>query len=1566
MQHVGFVGMAIGGVAVRVSARALSSGFVSLKLSTADQLFGAETLRGATDTNADGNHPLLLQTLPPGSYTLSVQLRVLQRAALPSNILEGSPPPSLHCELCGLGAWLRGQGAVPGVHWVQLWRGAGGALMLRLCDGKPTELPGEEITAQQHQQPSQQLDPLQLAEEGCNALSGAVLQGLYDARCKRTWTAGLPCALGSVPEPEASPALKAVRGLTGSAAQAVADAVAPWELREHISTARAAAVRFELGVASELQHGEAGMTGQDPVAAGGGGALAAAETASPQPEDVAVLMQNFADGRAGLLSVQPQAVGQGSLPVSSGGSADQSWAAEALVSSNPAQPHAGRGLDTGSTGSSLTLSSTVTPQPLTPLPPIPPTAHPGPLLPLLPLPPQPSQPPPPRSPAAREPAGMHATAGLDTFQIAVPAGQVITVDICQLGRLPAGWLGANALKVWPEAFRLPVNEARAFTVHLAKRVPALHGGADYSATAHTVAVKLHRRDIARFALTGLGQAGDTFSLGRDPSGKVWAGRQPPRLQPQPPPQQKQHQQQPPPLQRQEVQQQVQPRPLQQPPYCQQQQRRPVVTAMPVGPSGPVVGVGEQPSVALRAEGDHALPPPHTRDRVRQDQQQQQRRQLQDRLQRTLAQQAQLPGTHLADSSQVPSHVQWWQAPQPPLLRQLPPAPLQLPSSSSPPPPRPPPPPPPPPLLPQHLPPPPPPPLPQPSPRQPSPPPAPQPSPPPQLHQQLLLQQEHEQREEPGALSLRGRISHGCLDLQTTGASMFWGQDLFQGPMGSAVVQLHILRGAAASGNVPGADGLQQSMQEEQQPPTVHTVRVICVRKSGAHFRWFISSGASAVIKSLGAVERDRVLLTRLPDGRAAIQRVGAGGEQEAATATGLPCDVLANAQAQAQQAGNCPQQVAKRQRREEASAAVGVHQQQQLRPELQGGLQGPVARQVQLPGRHLQHASQDPSHMQGPQAEDGLQEKARSASVQAPWQGHGQGRQQQPSGKGTGQQAGTCRGRALGPGGQQPSEVGPPGEEGDVERAAKRARLSEPPMAAAVDNPLPHVQEEQQQLQQKEQDLASPLELSRVCPAERVFAGLAEHNRLKLRVAAVAALWPAAAAEMQHGQSQEVVVHAAPAARLPGDEGAGEQQQEQPGCFRLLLKLGVYKDSRRTWSLAGCEPLFRALGASTGNAIYMWRSPEDGRMVAQVARSPPPAPQQAQQHERRRQQPHQEQQQPQKQHKPAPPQQVQQRLNRQHAGRLQQKQKQQGKQEETQRGQRPVRQATPPSAGPADRVFVGYKRRGTLNVKPAAVAELWPSARELRYGQAVEVTVHAAAGLATGDAGLPGNGEAGERQREGELSSFQLEIKLNVGGSNNPAWGLSGCLGLFRALGAGDGDAIYMWRLPGDGRIVAGMERRGRYGAKVPMDVQHAQQRRQQQQKVKAMTQQQRRGGAEGKQGEAPETTEDEDEGQDEHDSGDGEEKGQGGGSGGDSEGTGGVGHGGKAAGGKRAWGWVDGALEAGAGAGGGNVDDSTGGEEDNEEEDDGLWGNCWLRAMEPESGLWDEGDWEGEGGGRG
>ncbi len=217
--------MAVGGVAVRVTAEALSSGSVRLKRSTAEQLLGPEILLDATGVGTGSSKALVLNPCPAQWFSRPVyaQLRCVPAMAPQGQSLgatDAPPPPCLHCELCGLGAWLRGQGAVPGVHWVQLWRGAGGGLMLRLCDGKPTELPGEEAEA--------------AVEQQVIAVTTSLTAAVKETGASDT---------AAVPEASAAAAgVHAAGMIVGPAAQAVADAAAPWQL--HAPTGRAACMPY--------------------------------------------------------------------------------------------------------------------------------------------------------------------------------------------------------------------------------------------------------------------------------------------------------------------------------------------------------------------------------------------------------------------------------------------------------------------------------------------------------------------------------------------------------------------------------------------------------------------------------------------------------------------------------------------------------------------------------------------------------------------------------------------------------------------------------------------------------------------------------------------------------------------------------------------------------------------------------------------------------------------------------------------------------------------------------------------------------------------------------------------------------------------------------------------------------------------------------------------------------------------------------------------------------------------------------------------------------------------------
>ncbi len=165
-------------------------------------------VREAASDAYSGRCLLFLDGTASGCNTLStlhLHLRLPERP-------DPSQQPHLHCELCGLGAWLRGQGVVAGVQWVQLWRGAGGALRLRLCDGKPAELPGKEAEAAE-------------AKMVAHSAGTAYVAGNVGPRlAARQVVAGG----GQVAEDAPAAAAEAAGQVVGSAAQAVADAVAPW------------------------------------------------------------------------------------------------------------------------------------------------------------------------------------------------------------------------------------------------------------------------------------------------------------------------------------------------------------------------------------------------------------------------------------------------------------------------------------------------------------------------------------------------------------------------------------------------------------------------------------------------------------------------------------------------------------------------------------------------------------------------------------------------------------------------------------------------------------------------------------------------------------------------------------------------------------------------------------------------------------------------------------------------------------------------------------------------------------------------------------------------------------------------------------------------------------------------------------------------------------------------------------------------------------------------------------------------------------------------------------------
>ncbi len=273
--------MAVGGVAVRITAESWSSGSVRLKRSTAEQLLGPEILQDSRGQSGDGPKCLLLYPCPAqrSSTPLNVQLRIVPTMARQGQSLGASPPapPSLHCELCGLGAWLRGQGAVPGVHWVQLWRGAGGALRLRLCDGEPTELPGEEATEQQMETGGTEPNA---DAEGTAAVGAAVVPAQHTSRMQVASDAAAAQAASA----EAA-AADAVAKLLGMAAQAVADAAAPWKLHAPTRTAPCmpAGAAWQ-GPATSCQLGAAGAGADGVTRAPRGAPMTPAPLLLPMPD----------------------------------------------------------------------------------------------------------------------------------------------------------------------------------------------------------------------------------------------------------------------------------------------------------------------------------------------------------------------------------------------------------------------------------------------------------------------------------------------------------------------------------------------------------------------------------------------------------------------------------------------------------------------------------------------------------------------------------------------------------------------------------------------------------------------------------------------------------------------------------------------------------------------------------------------------------------------------------------------------------------------------------------------------------------------------------------------------------------------------------------------------------------------------------------------------------------------------------------------------------------------------------------------------------------------------------
>ncbi len=1131
--------MVVGGIALRVSKEALSSGSLRLKRSTAEQFFGTSAVSEAASHASCGKRLLFLQPTPSGCNTLPTlhfHLRLPERA-------DPFQQPPLHCELCGLGAWLRGQGAVPGVHWVQLWRGAGGALRLRLCDGKPTALPGGEAEAatQQHdnrqREQQQQHGQEEPQQQHRKAVSGVCEVGTSPGPATLpafpSAAVGAQSAQGSAAAEEA--AAVAAGQLTGSAAQAVADAAAEWEfsappgirvsvgplrLAEHVATDTAGGNQT-IGAGTE----ELGRPAAAAAAAAADAVVATAlgAASSQTVTGAAHLPDAMHEGRGGLTPARAQAEGRGDpsgYPDGVGGQRSTNYAYTSPIPMLFCASHDGNG---SSTGCWPLPTAPLLPPPLTPSPRMPLLPHPSPPFPPPPRPPTPtsipdapppppSPPPPPLAPMPTPACGAHppqppdpappfpsppSNSGPTSYNslqasvlaaIASPAmpiasdapsgdpapgavaaaaaaagvapdgavtaagGKAGAVHVIRISDGGLGRLGNEVLDLWPGAALLQPGQSMAVRVHLATCSRTPGGAAEQRPQVVELQAQLTRRDASSFSLGGVGLAGEAFSLAGDISGRVWAWQLQLRLW----------------LWRQQQQPTKPPTPsLMPPPTPLLRPLQPPTPPEPLTPSPPPPPAPSVPQL-LQPPQRPLSPPPRP-----------------------------IPLELLMQSSLPP--------PPPPPLLQLPPLPL-------------PPPPLPPPLLPQLSPP------PQqqlPTPQQPSSLPSPlqrhqkQPSSQEQnqyqqqqqqqqqqlssqkqqqqeQHQQLL--QQHGQHAEPGVLSLRGTFNRHYINLQGAGASKFWGRELFPGPMGSALVQLHIMRsGTAAAGVTPGADGQHRDTQEEQMPSTVHTVRVICAQRSNSSLRWYVSSGAPAVVRALGAVDKDRVLLTRLADGRVTIQRVD-GGEQEAEAAAGLPLGSFQHLLVRTQPFGDGPQRPAKRPRRAEVSAPVAL--QQRLPQEGQKQQQEPPPQQQQQPWLPQQHPGRE------------------------------------------------------GPNGNPPADAAPP--------PRPRARAVPPPPGS-----MP--------------------------------VGFAWRGRVDLRQGAVAALFPTPV-RLSYGQAMEVVVHG------PKVEGDGCGTEGQPHAlvpYHLRLSCAGYR-GRNIWRLWRCASLFRALGVRDGDAVLMGRCPDGGGLVAGV------------------------------------------------------------------------------------------------------------------------------------------------------------------------------------------------------------------------------------------------------------------------------------------------------------------------------------------------------------------------------
>ncbi len=530
--------MAVGGIAVRISSEMLSSGSLRVKRSTAEQFFGADNLATNAPVTVTGPATATCNTLP-----VRIQLRSLQPTG---GQLQGDSTLTLplHCELCGLGAWLRGQGAAPGVHWVQLWRGAGGALMLRLCDGKPMGLPGEEAVQQEEEQEQQTLrgQRWQLGGAALGAVSSAAAM-LAVRRCVATAPGSTTGRTGSTgPFAAAAAAATAAAGATaaaaavaagaagllvGAAAQDVADAAAPWELSRRSLAKGPAAGRAAAEACAVRQPAAAATAGHERPAT-----LPAAYKPCPITAKDGRSSTSGPLGygsRAPLAQVQNTVGGSGKA-IARGTDGVSGVAKIQPLQKNPATP---------AQRSDSSHSAAHRPRP--------------------PAPPPPTLPDPFQAAAAAPSA---------------PASSGPVVHSVRIGPDRLALLGASALGLWPWADTLRPGQRR--IVVLCVFVPG-RGAAKHKPEARDMAATLFRINIDTWALewTGMSvRAGDTLRLAQGPDGIVWAWlqRQPQQQQPrrQRHPQQQQQLQQPEQLPHpQQQQQQQEPPPQQQQPQPRQ-------------------------------------------------------------------------------------------------------------------------------------------------------------------------------------------------------------------------------------------------------------------------------------------------------------------------------------------------------------------------------------------------------------------------------------------------------------------------------------------------------------------------------------------------------------------------------------------------------------------------------------------------------------------------------------------------------------------------------------------------------------------------------------------------------------------------------------------------------------------------------------------------------------------------------------------------------------------------------------------------------------------------------------